>query len=154
MRHRFATRADAQILGALNYQLIQDEGHRNQMSVPELVSRLDEWLAGAYRASIFEDDTEILAYALYREEIDQVYLRQFFVQRAHRRSGVGKRCIQLLISEIWPKDKRITVDVLCYNQAGIAFWRAVGFTDYCLTLEREADKKPLKISRKDAKPQR
>jgi predicted acetyltransferase len=140
MRHRFATRADAQILGALNYQLIQDEGHRNQMSISELVSRLDEWLAGAYRASIFEDDTEILAYALYREEIDQIYLRQFFVQRQHRRSGIGRQCMKMLVYQIWSKDKRITVAVLCHNQAGIAFWRAVGFTDYCLTLEREADK--------------
>ena len=33
------------------------------------------------------------------------------------------------------KDKRITVDVLCQNEVGVAFWRAMGFTDYCLTLE-------------------
>jgi GNAT superfamily N-acetyltransferase len=137
MRHRFATRADAQILGELNYQLIQDEGHRNRMSIPELVSRLDEWLAGACRASIFEDDNAVLAYALYREEKDHVYLRQFFVQRARRRSGVGRLCIQLLISEIWPQDKRIKVEALCHNQSGVAFWRAMGFRDYCLTLERE-----------------
>jgi hypothetical protein len=59
------------------------------MPIPELVSRLDKWLAGAYRASIFEDDNAVLAYALYREEKDHVYLRQFFVHRAQRRSGVG-----------------------------------------------------------------
>ena len=86
--------------------------------------------------SIFEDDSGILAYALYREKEDHVYLRQFFVQRYQRRNGVGRQCIKILCSEIWPKDKRITVDVLCHNQAGIPFWRAVGFSDYCLTLER------------------
>jgi hypothetical protein len=33
------------------------------------------------------------------------------------------------------KDKRITVNALCQNHLGTAFWRAVGFTDYSLTLE-------------------
>jgi GNAT superfamily N-acetyltransferase len=136
MHHRLATSADAEILGELNRQLIQDEGHRNRMTVPELVTRLEEWLAVSYRASIFEDDSGILAYALYREEKDHLYLRQFFVQRHRRKRGIGRQCMKMLSSEIWPKDKRVTVDVLCRNHAGIAFWRAVGFTDYCLTLER------------------
>ena len=140
MHHRFATRADAEILGVLNHQLIQDERHRNRMTIPELVTRVQEWLATGYRASIFEDDSGILAYALYREE-DQVYLRQFFVRRLQRRNGVGRQCIRILFTEIWPKDKRITLDVLCHNQAGIAFWRAVGFTDYCLTLESRLDQR-------------
>jgi GNAT superfamily N-acetyltransferase len=141
MRHRLAGSADAQILGELNYQLIRDEGHRNRMTIPELVTRMEGLLAGGYRASIFEDATGVLAYALYREETDHIYLRQFFVQRQHRRSGVGRRCFEMLVSEIWPKNKRITVNVLCHNQAGIAFWRAVGFNDYCLTLERKGEQR-------------
>jgi hypothetical protein len=40
------------------------------MTVPELAARLKGWLAGSYRASIFEDGSGILAYALYREEED------------------------------------------------------------------------------------
>ena len=46
MRHRFASSTDSQILGELNHQLIRDEGHRNRMSIPELVTRIDKWLAG------------------------------------------------------------------------------------------------------------
>ncbi|MFY9984597.1 MAG: GNAT family N-acetyltransferase [Chthoniobacterales bacterium] len=136
MRHRLATPADAEILGELNHQLIQDEGHRNRMTIPDLVTRLKEWLAGSYRASIFEDDSGILAYALYREEADHIYLRHFFVQRVHRRRGVGRQCMQMLVSEVFPKDKRITLNVLCHNQPAIAFWRSMGFADYCLILER------------------
>ena len=95
-----------------------------------------------HRASIFEGDSGVLAYALYREEEDHLYLRQFFVQRHRRKSGIGRQCIKTLFSDIWPKNKRITVDVLCHNQPAIAFWRAVGFTDYCLTLESSpGDKK-------------
>jgi predicted acetyltransferase len=137
MHYRYASRKDAQMLGELNHQLIQDEGHRNRMTVPELATRAETWLADGYRACIFEDDTAVLAYALYLEQKDHIYLRQFFVQRAHRRSGIGRQCIQRLLSEIWPKDKRIKVNVLCRNQSGTAFWRAMGFIDYCLTLERE-----------------
>ena len=81
------------------------------------------------------DDSEMVAHALYRDEKDQVYLRQFFVLPHKRRSGIGRRSMKILRSQIWPKDKRIRVDVLCQNQVGIAFWRAVGFADYCLTLE-------------------
>jgi ribosomal protein S18 acetylase RimI-like enzyme len=137
MHHRLATSEDAQTLGLLNHQLIQDEGHRNRMTIPELVKRFQQLFETGYRVSIFEEDGKILAYALFREETDHLYLRQFFVQRCHRRSGVGRQCINILHSEIWPKDKRITVAVLCHNQTAIAFWRAMGFTDYCLTLERE-----------------
>ncbi len=135
MLHRFASIEDAQVLGELNYQLIHDEGHRNRMTVPELIDRMRRWLETDYRASIFEDDSDIVAYALYRDEEDHIYLRQFFVQRHKRRFGIGWHCMEILFSQVWPKDKRITVDVLCPNQVGIEFWRAVGFTDYCLTLQ-------------------
>jgi predicted acetyltransferase len=57
------------------------------------------------------------------------------VQRTLRRSGVGRQCIEILFSEVWPQNKRITVDVLSQNSDGISFWRSVGFSDYCLTLE-------------------
>jgi GNAT superfamily N-acetyltransferase len=135
MLHRFASIEDAKVLGELNHQLIHDEGHRNRMTVPELIDRMRRWLETDYRASIFEDDSDIVAYALYRDEEEHIYLRQFFVQRHKRRSGVGRHCMEILFSQVWPKDKRITVEVLCPNEIGIEFWRAVGFTDYCLTLQ-------------------
>ena len=135
MMHRFASVEDAQVLGELNHQLIHDEGHSNRMTVPELIDRMRRWLETDYKASIFEDGSEIVAYALYIDEKEHIYLRQFFVQRHKRRSGTGRLCMKILFSQVWPKDKRITVDVLCPNHVGIAFWRALGFTDYCLTLE-------------------
>jgi len=141
MKHRLATRNDAQLLGELNHQLIQDEGHRNGMTIPQLVDRMRAWLDTDYQASIFTDGTSVVAYALYWEEKDYLYLRQFFVRRDRRGSGVGRECVRILFSEVWPKDKRITVDVLCWNPAGIAFWRAMGFTDYCLNLEIYPDLK-------------
>ena len=76
-----------------------------------------------------------MAYALYREGSDEVYLRQLFVRRDKRRTGLGRRAIGILRQSIWPCQKRLTVEVLCQNAAAIRFWRAMGYQDYSLTLE-------------------
>ena len=135
MTHRSANAADCPLLAGLNHQLIRDEGHRNRMTVPELEQRMRGWLSGEYRAVIFEDGGEVVGYALFREQAEEIYLRQLFIVRHRRRLGLGRRALEILRSQVWPKDKRLTVDVLVSNQNAVAFWRAVGYQDYCLTLE-------------------
>jgi predicted acetyltransferase len=80
-------------------------------------------------------DGEAVAYALYREDATEIYLRQFFVLRHLRRKGIGRRAVEILISQLWPKTKRLTVEVLTQNQSAVAFWRAMGYKDYSLALE-------------------
>jgi len=135
MTSRKATADDCPLLAQLNHQLVRDEGHRNRMSVPELEQRMRDWLAAEYTAIVFEDAGQVLAYALFREQADEIYLRQLFVVRNRRRQGVGRRAVEILRSAIWPKTKRLTVDVLVTNKDAIAFWRAIGYADYSLTLE-------------------
>ena len=135
MNFRKATPDYSSLLAELNHQLICDEGHRNKMTVPELEQRMKDWLTSEYAAVIFETDGEIVAYALYREQTAGIYLRHFFVVRTRRRQGIGREAFDILRSQIWPKDKRLTVDVLVQNTAAIAFWRSVGCRDYSLTLE-------------------
>jgi predicted acetyltransferase len=135
MTFRCATLNDCALLAELNHQLIRDEGHRNPMTVPELEQRMKGWLASEYEAVIFEDGGEIVAYALYREQPEEIYLRQLFVVRNQRRKGIGRLAMELLRSKIWPKHKRLTVEVLVQNEAAIAFWRSAGYKDYSLTLE-------------------
>jgi predicted acetyltransferase len=135
MNHRSATPADAPLLATLNRELIKDEGHRNRMTVPELEERMRGWLAGEYTAILFEDQGTVVAYALFRELVDQIYLRQLYVVRTHRRLGLGREAMTRLRTEIWPRTKRLTVEVLIGNAAALAFWRAVGYRDYSLTLE-------------------
>ena len=135
MTSRFANLKDCGALAELNHQLICDEGHRNPMTVPELEQRMRGWLAGEYRAVIFEDAGEAVAYALFREQPEEVYLRQLFVVRDRRRLGIGRRAMDILRSQVWPKHKRLTVEVLAANTGAVAFWRSVGYVDYCLTLE-------------------
>jgi predicted acetyltransferase len=135
MTYRLATLADNRLLAELNQQLIRDEGHRNRMTVPELEQRMSRWLAAEYNAVLFEDGGELVAYALFCEKAGEIYLRQFLVVRDRRRQGLGRQAVRILRSDIWPKNKRLTVGVLVANQGGVAFWRALGYTDYCLTLE-------------------
>jgi GNAT superfamily N-acetyltransferase len=135
MTYRTATSADCALLAELNHQLIRDEGHRNRMTVAQLEQRMSGWLASEYKAVIFEEDGEVVAYGLYREQTEEIYLRQLFVARNHRRRGVGRNAFEILRAKIWPRNKRLTVEVLVSNSGGVAFWRAVGYRDYALTLE-------------------
>ncbi|HEY4416786.1 MAG TPA: GNAT family N-acetyltransferase [Verrucomicrobiae bacterium] len=135
MTFRAATLNDCPWLAELNHQLIHDEGHRNQMTIPELEQRMRGWLAGEYRAVIYEDGGEQVAYALFREQPEEIYLRQLFVVRHRRRQGIGRRAVEILRTHLWPKNKRLTVEVLVANARTVAFWRQVGYTDYSLSLE-------------------
>jgi len=133
--YRAARLEDCPLLAELNHQLIRDEGHRNPMTVPQLEQRMRDFLAGEYRAVIYEESGEVVAYALFREQPEEIYLRQLFVVRHRRRQGIGRRAMEILRSKVWPKTKRLTVEVLVANQGAVAFWRAAGYRDHCLTLE-------------------
>jgi predicted acetyltransferase len=135
MKWRLATKRDGRMLAEMNHQLIADEGHRSPMSVAELEERMRNWLAEDYEAILFEDGGEAVAYALYRIQPGEVYLRHFFVVRHRRRQGLGRQALGLLRGDIWPKVERLTVSVLTHNEAGVKFWRSMGYRDYCLTME-------------------
>ncbi len=105
------------------------------MSLPQLRERMKGWLEGEYKALIFELGSAPVAYALYREGTTEIYLRQLFVERGYRRQGIGREAVSVLQGQVWPPGKRLTVEVLTANVPAVAFWRSVGYTDYCLTLE-------------------
>lgn len=135
MKLRAAESSDAAALARMNGELIRDEGHRNPMSLAELEARMAGWLDGEYRAVLFEEDGTALGYALFKPEPEWVYLRQFFVGRSHRRRGIGREAMRQLMAGAWKEAPRVRTDVLVGNAAGMAFWRALGFKDYCLTME-------------------
>ena len=120
----------------MNLRLIRDERHRNTMTLAELTSRMASWINGAYEAVLFEEAGAAVGYALYLREADYIYLRHFFVEREQRRRGIGRAAIGWLWEHEWNKG-RVRLDVLVHNTVGIAFWRSVGFADYCVTMELE-----------------
>jgi GNAT superfamily N-acetyltransferase len=132
---RDATDSDLPLLANWNHQLIHEEGHRNAMTVPQLEIRMRDWLKrGEYRAIVFSHQAPV-AHAVFKADGSLIHVRQFFVPRDHRRTGVGRAGVTLLRGEIWPPNVRLTVEVLCHNVGGIAFWRAMGYRDYGLTME-------------------
>ena len=137
LRYRKATLADVPLLAELNHQLIHDEGHRNPMTAPELEERMRGWLTtAAYEAVVFEAESGVVAYALYRRRQEVgIYLRHFFVVRERRRRGIGRAAIKILRDQVWPRDERLLVEVLWHNTPGIHFRKAVGFEAYSLALE-------------------
>ncbi|HYA79171.1 MAG TPA: hypothetical protein VED19_01520 [Candidatus Nitrosopolaris sp.] len=92
-------------------------------------------LASEYAAVVFEDNGEVVADALFREEPGEVCLRQLFVLRNQCRQGIRRQAVEILRIKIWPTNKRLTVEVLGRNTIAIAFWRAVGYKNCCLTPE-------------------
>jgi GNAT superfamily N-acetyltransferase len=135
LEYHFAAASDLDLLAEWNHQLIRDEGHRNPMTVPELRERMRAWLEGEYQAVIFGPVHDPLAYALYREEAREIYLRQLFVRRDCRREAIGRAAMDVLRGQVWPAGKRLTVEVLTANTPAVAFWRAMGYQDYSLMLE-------------------
>jgi hypothetical protein len=59
-----------------------------------------------------------------------VTLEQLTERMAGRLQGEYRR------SHRWADPSRLRLEILPHNQTGIPFWRAMGFGDYCLMLER------------------
>lgn len=140
LHFRAASSADLSLLGRMNARLIQDEGHSNPMDLAGLEERMRRWIETEYRAVVFEQRGEAVGYALYTmgEQYGQrfIFLRQFYVEREFRRRSVGRRAMRLLIDQVWPPGIRVVLDVLFRNDAGRAFWKAMGFVEQSITLER------------------
>jgi ribosomal protein S18 acetylase RimI-like enzyme len=112
------------------------------MSVSELEERMRGWLAGEYRAIVFELGSEVAAYAVFRPAEGGIHIRQFFVARHLRRQGIGRRAIEAFRKRHVPPGADLTLEVLVQNDVGLAFWRALGFQDHALALRLPAPAKP------------
>lgn len=122
-------------LASWNAQLIRDEGNDNALALSDIEGRLREWLAGDYKANVFEVEGAAFGYAIHRELADCTHLRHFFVEAAFRRRGLGRRAFELLRRDVFPRDRRLLVEALVTNAAGVAFWESVGFTQRYVGLQ-------------------
>ncbi len=137
LKFRFAIEGDVPWLAKMNQELIQDEGHRNKMTLPELEQRMSAFLRNEYDAVIASFRQNDIGYALYKQDPEWLYLRQIFIIKTMRRKGLGRRFIEWLKNNPRSDCKRIRTDVLVANIVDIDFWKAVGFKEYLITLEME-----------------
>ena len=133
---RKCTQADILQLADFNKQLIEDEKSTNPMTVPELVRRMEGFLATDYDAYFFTVDDTIVGYALVKTTCSPLYLRQFFICREYRRRHYGRAAFDALLACLGTD--LIDLEVLPWNEAGMRFWESCGFREISryLRLER------------------
>lgn len=99
--YRKATVDDISLLAKMNQKLVQDEQHRNRFMILSWLEELMRaFLTGKYKAVIFEVDRKTVAYALFCDDEDHIYLRQFYVSREYRRQGIGREAIEILRKKV------------------------------------------------------
>lgn len=130
-----ATESDIPQLAVLNRQLMEDEVHPHMLDLDSLRARMARWIAGEYHVLVFHNDARLCGYAAWCAEERGTYLRHFFICRDQRRLGLGRAVIDKLRRDHFPKDQPLQLEAAIWNTDAIAFWRAVGFKDFGLTLE-------------------
>jgi RimJ/RimL family protein N-acetyltransferase len=123
-------------LAQMNKQLIDDEGSPNPMNMEQLVERMRGWFFADWNIDMICNATEIVGYALYHfRELNEVYLRQYFIRSEFRNLGYGQEGMNQLRISRFQNIKTITIDVLESNPIGMNFWKKVGFIPYCTTMK-------------------
>ena len=132
MQIQECTIADVSKLAVLNKQLIDDEKSDNPMNVSELETRMKEFLEKDYSAYFFIEDNLVIGYALIRKNSNPVYLRQFIIDRNYRGHHFGTQAFQMLLRYL--EIKEIDIEVLPWNENGLAFWKHCGFKETCIAM--------------------
>jgi len=135
MNYRFAELADVPSLAEASMQFVIDTGASVRPHPAELERLWTQRLGTEDRAVLFEVDGRPAAYALYRPVGDIIRLEQFWVRREKRGRGIGRSAFLLLREEILAPGLRIQVEAPSGSTGAIAFFRAMGFGDYAVTLE-------------------
>jgi GNAT superfamily N-acetyltransferase len=133
---------DLDALAAMNRALIEDQGSRTILDIPALRRRFDRFIAEGRSIDVFERDGALVGFASHAEEETQadpsgrhVHLHQFYIDRAHRRRGIGREAFRLLAATRWRPGARVVISVLEANAVGRRFWSGLGFEPYAVTME-------------------
>ena len=136
-----ATVADVPLLASMNKRLIVDEQSRNPMSIAELEERMAGWVAGDWQAVLIQLDGRPVGYILSQIRGDEfvpsqasLYVRQFFIDREHRRQGIGQKSFEQFLKQHAGNIPSVVLDVLESNFPAREFWESLGFRPYCTTM--------------------
>ena len=130
---QMCTLSEAAKLAKMNKRLIEDEKSDNPMTVPELAARMTGFLNGEYTAYFFVEEKTVVGYALVDNSRSPLYLRQFYTEREYRRRHYGQTAFHELLDYLHAD--AAAVDVLPWNEAGLRFWKSLGFTETCISMK-------------------
>jgi GNAT superfamily N-acetyltransferase len=147
MTIRPATDRDVESLTNMNHQLVKDMVVAENWSHDVYRNRFGEWVAGAeWSVDLFEEDSDIVGYSVYQPRPDYydetqmvIYIRQFFIERNHRRSGIGRSAFDHLFESRFPEHDGLALDVLSTNPEGMKFWEALGFDTYFTAMKKHPE---------------
>lgn len=94
------------------------------LSPAEARGTLAPLVVAGHRLRVGRIGTMPVAYALWRERHETLYVRHFVVSPQHRRLGLGTRFLALLLDH-WPAHKDVWLH--CQTAPARAFWAAKGF---------------------------
>lgn len=140
---RSASQNDLPLIADMNRRLIEDEGSRNPMTLPQLEARLARWMREGMEVCLFEEGGEPCGYCIYAiapdsyfPELPIAHIRHFFISRGRRNEGLGAEALERLLETRLPAQCRVTLDVLATNARGARFWEKMGFAPYSASLVR------------------
>ena len=119
-------------LAEMNKCLIEDERSSNPMNPEQLKGRMRMFLETEYDAYLSVEDDATVGYALVRRTASPLYLRQFYIVREFRRHHYGQQAFRALLDHL--QTDTIDIEVLPWNEAGLKFWRSLGFTETCIAM--------------------
>ena len=141
---RRACLEDVPVLAALNQQLLEDERGTFRPGIGALATRVAGWISGPeWSVDLFDNHAgDIVGYLVHGRRFnpsapggDEMYIRQFAIDRAHRRLGHGRAAIALFLKERCVPGMRVMLDVLETNPTGRAFWSEIGFAPHATIME-------------------
>src|SRR5690606_2306743 len=106
----------------MNSCLIVDEGHTYRLSQDQLVQRMLAWISDGYVYRIFRTaNGEAIGYALWRDQSDHLFLRQFYIKVTFRRRGYGSHIFHSMRNGPWKQWSSVRLDVLDRNDRARKF---------------------------------
>ncbi|MBT3342638.1 MAG: GNAT family N-acetyltransferase [Gemmatimonadetes bacterium] len=142
---RKADTQDLDLLAEMNHRLVVDQGSQPP-SINILRDRFAHWLeTDEWSIHLFLLGDNVVGYAAHQTQADHynpdqevVFVRHFYIDRDHRRKGIGTTAFAALRDHL-ATDLPISLEVVASNPDGLRFWESLGFSPYFTSLKLTAD---------------
>jgi ribosomal protein S18 acetylase RimI-like enzyme len=123
---------DHEKLAQLNLDLMDAENYDNKLPIEKLIPRMKMFLDTDYDAFWVKYMESVAGYILIKRTVNPIYIRQFYILPEFQRKGIGEKVIDE-IKRIY-NTNTLDVEVMAWNEAGLNFWKKVGFKLRCYAM--------------------
>ena len=95
---------------------------------PWTLGNFSDALRSEYQCKVFEQEGEMLGYAVLLLAVDEAELLDIAIAAAHQRKGAGRKLLESMLALARHENmRRMVLEVRASNQPAIALYRASGF---------------------------